>query len=163
MSKESITMWSRYWLIERKKPLAFLRLVWFNLTHRKSTACFLKYAIASGMTVPIGLGSLYLLTDVVGIHYLTSNAIAFVLSTAIWWSLHSTWTFRDMQTDVLSVPKTLVVRLLVLGINEVILYALTTTGLWYMASSAVAITIGFPVGFYLSRRWIWYVQRSLQV
>lgn len=166
MSKDSITMWTRLLLVEQKKPRSFAKLVLFHLRYnphyRKEMKRIAKFTFSAGLSVPVGLVVLWTMTDIGGIHYLASNIMAFVASTTTWWILQSTWTFRDMQTDALSLPKTLAIKMIVLGINQLVLYSLTSLGLWYMLSAVIAILVGFPFSFYFSKRWIWHTKKLIK-
>jgi len=54
----------------------------------------LKFMAVGASGTLIGLGTLYLLSDVVGMHYLVANIFAFVLAVTSNYVLNSLWTFR---------------------------------------------------------------------
>ena len=166
MSKDSIQMWTRLWLIDKREPLTFVKLVLFHLRYnphyRKEMKRIAKFSISAGLSVPVGLFVLWITTDIGGVHYLASNILAFIASTITWWLLQSTWTFRDMNTNASSLPKTLLIKLVILGINQLVLYSLTSLGLWYMFSAVIAILIGFPFSFYFSKKWIWHTKKLVK-
>ncbi len=116
----------------------------------------LKFCIVGGSGALIGLGILYLLTDIVGLHYLVSNVVAFACSVSNNYLWNSKWTFRDKEASLIGYNKYVGVSLLGLGVNETILWLLTAlTGMYYMISAAIAIVGAFLVNYILSKRLVW--------
>lgn len=54
-----------------------------------------KYALSGGLGVLINLAVLYIFTEKIGIWYLTSSIIAFIISLLTGFFLQKFWTFRD--------------------------------------------------------------------
>lgn len=67
--------------------------LFFQIIHRHKTG--VKYVFSGGMAATVNLFFLYFLTDIIGIWYLTSSVIAFILSFFTSFFLQKFWTFRD--------------------------------------------------------------------
>lgn len=90
--------------------------------------------------------------------YLAAAAIAIEVSILWAFAFNDSITFRDrVQGSRLSerLLKYHGVALGGLGINLSILYILTSSGIFYLASEAVAIIIAFAFNFTASKRWAW--------
>lgn len=116
-------------------------------------ACFTVIG-ASGVLVNLGL--LALLTEVVGLHYLASAAIAVEASILSNWALNDVSTFRDRR--FLPWPERLarfnVVGLVALATNLIVLALLTeVVGVHYLVSSIVAIGAAFATNWLANICW----------
>ena len=142
-----------YWSVIVWIDLAIL----FVLEHGR----FIRFAIAGGTTVPVGLGVLWLGVDVLGVHYVLSNLVAIGASTAVWFVLQSKWTFGDRQTDRTSAWTGPMIRLGAIGLHTAFLVFFTEVcGLWYMLSSVMAMCIEMPICYLLSNRIAWARRRA---
>ena len=114
-----------------------------------------KFVLVSGVSVIVGLGTLWSLTDIAGLYYLGSNALAFIASTLTWYCGHRMWTFNDKRSRF-GLSKSFPTRLLVLGLSTGWLALFTEiVGLWYMLSAVLAIMLSFPVSYVISTKYIW--------
>lgn len=115
----------------------------------------IKFAIVGASGTIIGLGILYLLSDIAGLHYLIANTFAFAVAVTSNYILNSLWTFRQSQ-KARGWLKYAGVSAITLGINEGILWLLTERlGLWYMLSAVIAVGFCFLINYSLSRRLVW--------
>jgi len=57
----------------------------------------IRYIISGGSGAVVNLGTLYALTHIVGVWYLTASVIAFILSFVVSFTLQRIWTF-DIRT-----------------------------------------------------------------
>ena len=112
----------------------------------------LKFAIVGISGTFIKLGALYILTDIVGIWYLASYGIAFILSVISNYVWNSRWTFRNRGGFV----KYLVISSFTLSFNLGLIYILTDfLGLWYIVSGAFGVLSAFLINYALSRKYVW--------
>lgn len=58
-----------------------------------------KFVIAGGSAAVVNLGTAYILTDWLGVWYLTSSVVSFILSLAVSFGLQKFWTFKDRVLD----------------------------------------------------------------
>ena len=111
---------------------------------------FIRYFIASAIALVVDAGSLYLLTDVAGLPYLYSGAIAFILGLTVIYVLSVTWVFdrrvlRDPKAEFLLFA---VIGIVGLGINEAVLWVATDViGLYYLISKVLSVIFVFSWNF----------------
>ena len=89
---------------------------------------------------------LALLTEVARLHYLLSAGISFLLGTSVGYFLSILWVFpvRRYSSRVVEYALFIFVGLVGLGLNEVLLWALTEkVGIYYLASKAIAASVIF--------------------
>jgi putative flippase GtrA len=85
---------------------------------------FGRYLIVGGLAFVVDFGSLYLLTKFVGLHYLLSAAIAFLLGLVINYLLSRVWVFnrRTMDSVTMEFLVFAVIGVLGLGLNEAVIW-----------------------------------------
>ncbi|MCL6106053.1 MAG: GtrA family protein [Actinobacteria bacterium] len=106
---------------------------------------FFRYLFVGGGAALINLVSLYVLTSKLGVYYLLSAAIAFILGIVTNYVLSIAWVFRSTG----QVKKEIVLFLLIgatgLFLNEAIMYMLVSVltlfylGAWLIATAAIMI------------------------
>lgn len=115
-----------------------------------------KFCLVGASGTVVNLGVLYLLTDMIGLHYLVSNVAAFICSVTNNFAWNSLWTFNDKKMHTIGYFKYTGTSLLGLGVNETVLWLLTAfAGLWYMLSATVAIVAALLVNYTLSKHLVW--------
>jgi len=100
-----------------------------------------KYMIAGGTAGLTDLFLLFILTDVVGVHYLLSSVLAFAVAFWLSFILQKFWTFRDDSMDKVAGQAGLyfLMQTVALGVNTLLMYTLVTIlGLWYLIAQIVA-------------------------
>ena len=110
----------------------------------------LRYFLASAGALTVDAGSLYLLTEYLGIHYLVSAAIGFLLGMAAIYLLSIGWVFSTRR--VRKTHHEMVIFALIgvvgLAINEAGLYLLTEyASLHYMISKFLVSFLVFSWNF----------------
>jgi len=116
---------------------------------------FIKFGIVGVSNTFINLLLLYLLTSVVGIYYLISAIIAFVVANLNSFVLNKTWTFREnlKKNFFKKYVKFFVVSLNSLIIDLAALYLFTEVfHLYYMFSQAIAIALSFGLNFFFNKK-----------
>lgn len=97
----------------------------------------------------------------VGMHYLASAAIAFLVAAASNYLWNRTWTFRTSEAPVLSQGvRALVVSALSLGANQLFLFVLVTAGAGHLVAQAVAIILATPFSFAANKLWAFAAEPS---
>jgi putative flippase GtrA len=117
---------------------------------------FIRYFLASGIALAVDVGSLTLLTSFVGIPYLTSGAIAFLLGLVVIYILSVYWVFahRMFKNPAIEFMLFAVIGVIGLGLNELALFVGTgLLGAFYLISKVVSIVIVFSWNF-AARKWL---------
>jgi release factor glutamine methyltransferase len=123
---------------------------------------FIKYLTVGLPNAVIYFGSLYLLTDVLGLWYMLSVCIAVALQAVTSFLLHRIWTWRRKKVAIKSA----------ITLYRFVKYSIVTTGgvllglaliyviteylhIWYMASTVVASSILQLLTFLANNYWTW--------
>jgi len=118
----------------------------FQGSARGSVVQVFRYGIVSGLSLGVDFGGLWLLTDVVGLHYLVSAVISYGLGMIVNYLLSVAWVFptRKLKSRTVEFGAFAAIGLAGMGINELVLWLLTDVlRLHYLASRAVSAVIGF--------------------
>jgi putative flippase GtrA len=111
---------------------------------------FFRSALVGGVAAAVDFAAIYTLTTILGVHYLVSAVLAFLLGVATNYVLSVLWVF-DVRTVKSPLAEFLAFSVLAiggLGINLLILYGLTgLAGLHYIASKVIATGVGFLWNF----------------
>jgi len=85
---------------------------------------FARYLVVGGLAFAIDFGSLYLLTEFAGLHYLISAAVAFLLGLLANYCLSRIWVFarRTMDNSAVEFAVFAVIGVVGLGLNEGIIW-----------------------------------------
>jgi putative flippase GtrA len=113
-----------------------------------------RYVVVGGLAFVVDFGSLFLLTEFGGLHYLLSAAIAFCLGLVTNYLLSIVWVFnrRTLNNRWLEFLIFGLIGLAGLGMNELILWFLTDrVGLHYLVSKMVSAVLVLLWNF-LARR-----------
>jgi putative flippase GtrA len=110
----------------------------------------LKTAIASQAAFWLDFGVLALLTEVAGLHYLASAAVAFVAGTSVSYALSVAWVFdtRRVASKTAEYALFVLVGAVGLALNEGLLWLFTEAlGRHYLLAKVIAATIIFGWNF----------------
>ena len=114
-----------------------------------------RFAIVGGTGTIVSLVTLYLFTDKVGLNYLISNIVAFMLAVTNNYLWNTLWTFKSSK-GISGYVKYIVMSLITFGITTLLLYILTSIlGLWYMFSAVITTLCGFMFNYVISKYIIW--------
>jgi putative flippase GtrA len=113
-----------------------------------------RYAIVGGLAFAVDFGSLWAFTEILGLHYLVSAALAFLLGLTTNYLLSLAWVFshRTLANRYAEFLVFAVIGVVGLGLNEVLMWLLTDgAGVHYLGSKAVSTAVVFLWNF-LARR-----------
>ncbi len=107
----------------------------FLITQIKKRKKIIKFIISGGTAALVNFSLLYSFTDILGLWYLLSSVLAFIISFFVSFYLQKFWAFGDKNKDVLyrQLILCLSIALFNLAVNTVLMYVLVDLfGLWYM-------------------------------
>jgi putative flippase GtrA len=123
---------------------------------------FIRYFAASALALIADVGSLWLLTSVLGVPYLWSGAIAFLIGLSMVYVLSVRWVFEkralhDWRAEFLVFA---LIGVVGLGLNELVLWLLTGyLGLFYLFSKAASVVVVFSWNFG-ARKWLLFRENA---
>lgn len=121
----------------------------------------LKYIVAGGIAAVTNVGVLYILVTYAHLHYLSAEAIAFLLAFIVNFSLQKIWTFelRGLASMYRQMAGYLMLSLANMVCNLTILYLLVSkVGIWYPLAEALTIALLAGVSFYVCRTYIFGIE-----
>lgn len=116
----------------------------------------IKFAIVGGIGTLVNLSILYIFTDIIGILYLISGAIAFNVALVNNYILNKMWTFEEniKERIVGKVVKYAIICIIALSVNLLVLFVLVEFFLiYYLFSQVGAIIAAFMINFIGNRFW----------
>jgi dolichol-phosphate mannosyltransferase len=125
----------------------------------------IRFSIVGVIGAGINTGLLWLFTDLAGIYYLLSSAIAIEIAILIQFLLNDRWTFKEKKTKGV---KQFIVRILKsnlwrsggLVVNIGVLYLLTEyAGIYYLTSNIFGIFCAFLWNYLFESRLTWGISR----
>lgn len=131
-----------------------VRSFFFDKSDKTSIQLF-KYFFVGGIAYTVDFGSLFILTDLVKVHYLISAAIAFTLGLITNYSLSIIWVFskRTVADKRLEFILFSIIGLVGLGLNEVIIWFFTE---WihfhYLISKVFSTVVVFFWNFFARKK-----------
>ena len=148
-----------------KEQVNYLRHLLRLIPADRELRRFLKFCLVGGSGVLVNMGLLWLLTEVAGLFYLVSSAIAVECAIVNNFAWNEVWTFRDRggggsSARLTRLLKFNLVSVAGLGINVVVLWLMTDqAGMYYMVSNLFGIAAATFWNFMVNARWTW---RSLE-
>jgi len=128
---------------------------------------FVKFCLVGGSGVLVNMGLLWLLTEVAGLFYLVSSAVAVecaILNNFFW---NDVWTFRDRRAAgwrarLGRLARFNAVSVGGLGINVAVLWLFTEQlGVYYLLSNLAGIAAATLWNFFVNARWTWGARSPL--
>ncbi len=120
-------------------------------------AQFARFVIAGSCAFAINLAALYFFTDIVGIYYLISTVLAFLISFSVSFTLQKFWTFQDSSRDHLHIqlPLYLGMQLTNVSLNAVLMFVFVEyLHIWYLYSQAVISLSLAALIFFLNKKYV---------
>ena len=118
---------------------------------------FARFVIAGSCAFAVNLAALYFFTDIVGIYYLISTVLAFLVSFSISFTLQKLWTFQDSSRDHLhiQIPAYLGMQLTNVSLNAALMFVFVEyLHIWYLYSQAVISLCLAALIFFLNKKYI---------
>jgi putative flippase GtrA len=122
---------------------------------------FLTYAIVGGGCALLNLAVLWLLTSVLGVHYLVSNMISFLALTPVGFLLQKLMTFRTPRAAAgVEWSRYFATMGSSFAGNLVLMYVLVSLlGIWYLAANVVITVLLLVANFLVNLRWSFALRR----
>jgi putative flippase GtrA len=117
---------------------------------------YFQFITVGGIGVIINISLLYLITEFIGIHYMLSEAIAFLIATIHNYLLNKTWTFKEkLQEDPFKkFIQYLLVSIVGLMVNLTVLFTLVEFfELWYIFAELFATAVSSAVNYTGNKFW----------
>jgi putative flippase GtrA len=105
---------------------------------------FFRYIFVGGAAFIVDFVSLFIFTDIFGVYYLISAAIAFILGLVANYALSINWVFnkRTLENRWSEFTIFAVIGIIGLGLNELIIWLFTDyVGLYYLISKIIAAAL----------------------
>jgi putative flippase GtrA len=83
-----------------------------------------RYLVGGSTSAIVNLAIFYILNSVIGVHYIVSSVVAFVVAFFVSLAFHKFWTFRDHSTENIHIQGFMyfLSSIFGLGLNTLILY-----------------------------------------
>jgi putative flippase GtrA len=122
---------------------------------------FLSYAAVGAMCTVLNLVTLWLLTSLVGLHYLLSALISFFTLTPVGFWLQKLLTFRTPRRAApIEWPRYFVTMASSLAANLFLMYVLVSVlGVWYLAASLTVTLLLLATNYLVNARWSFALRR----
>ena len=116
---------------------------------------FAAFALVGGFCLAVNTLVLWLLTSVLGLHYLASTLIAFFTITPLGFLLNKVITFRTPREHArIELARYFFAMAASLGANLGLMYLLVSVlGVWYLAASILVAVTLVVANFLTSDRW----------
>jgi dolichol-phosphate mannosyltransferase len=147
-------------LVNLKKDLTEKNIV-TSILETKSVRRVISFTIVGAGGAGIILFLTWLGVNLLQLHYVLSAAIGIEISIIWAFILNDRFTFRDkiespkISHKLFRLLKYHVSALSGEAINLSVLYILTSIGLFYLSSEAIAILVAFASNFTMSNKWVW--------
>jgi len=118
---------------------------------------FVRFVLAGVFAFAINLVALYFFTDIVGIYYLISTILAFLISFSVSFTLQKFWTFQDNSRDHLHIqlPLYLGMQLTNITLNAALMFVFVEyLHVWYLYSQAVISLALAAAIFFINKKYI---------
>lgn len=119
---------------------------------------FFRYIFVGGASFLIDFFLLYFFSDFIGIYYLISAFLSFLISLLFNYILSTKWVFNENQIDNFATEFNLFLLIAIIGLifTEIILYLCTDIlGIYYLFSKIISAAIVMFWNF-LARRYMFY-------
>ena len=129
----------------------------WGTAHLRKHSRVLRYLISGGTAAGVDFTLLYLFTDGLGFHYLTSAILAFIFAFFVSFFLQKFWTFQEDSVERVHTQAMIyfVVAAFNLALNTGLMYFFVDVlHLWYMAGQFIASGIIAKESFFISRHFV---------
>ena len=134
----------------------------FAQGHRALIKTVGRFLVAGTIGATTNISGLFILTEYVGLHYLVSACISFVLAVCVGFSLQKFWTFRERSIEGVHAQAAgyFTISGINFFINIVLLYVLVEKlHLWYIFGQIIASAL-IAVSSFLLYRHVIFLQKG---
>ena len=121
-----------------------------------------RYLVAGSIGAATNISLLFIFTEYVGLHYLVSSGISFILACGVGFSLQKFWTFRDRSVESIHTQALgyFTISAINFFLNIALLYFLVEwTHIWYILAQAIVSACIAVSSFLLYRYVIFLVEK----
>ena len=111
---------------------------------------FFRYIFVGGFAAVVNIGSLYVLTEFIHLHYLLANVLGFILGLITNYLL-SKWLVFSKENNINKVTEFIiyaVIGIVGLGLDTGFVWLFTTIGIYYMLSKIISTGLVFIWNFF---------------
>lgn len=141
-------------------------IAWFAVAHRTGPVWaewtkVIRFGLVGISGILVNMGLLYALTEVAGLYYLVSAAIAIELSIVNNFALNDVWTFRSIEflkfgRRFSRFGSFQAVSMGGLALNMAVLYLLAeVAGVYYLLANLAGISVAFAWNYMVNRHYTW--------
>lgn len=122
---------------------------------------FATFAAVGGFCALLSLAILWLLTSWLGVHYLVSTMITFLITTPVGFWLNKLLTFRTRREYArIEWPRYFLIMSISFGNSLALMYLLVSVlGLWYLLANVIVIGLLLAFNFLTHDRWSFRAKR----
>ena len=122
----------------------------------------IKFGMVGAFGALLKIGTMYIMTSVIGVFYLFSYAMVYCLSVVSNFTLNTLFTFggtfqnRGIEVVWRGLRRYSGIALVTLAINECVVYFFThVLGYHYLVGTVAAVGVAFLFNFTMSKRYVW--------
>lgn len=122
-----------------------------NLNNSSTFVQLLRYGVVGAISFAVDFGGLWILKEIIGIFYLWSAAISFILGLITNYLLSTIWVFKEKRFDNYWIEFSIfaIIGIIGLAFNEVIIYVSTDIlGFYYLIGKIVSTIMVFFWNFF---------------
>lgn len=119
---------------------------------------FIRYGFVGGIAFAVDFGLLYVLTDILQLHYLLSAALSFTAGLTVNYILSTLWVFTRHQVSSKKTELLIFIAIGVIGLgfNEALMWLLTDWWETYYLISKIVSTVLVYLWNFSARKYILY-------
>lgn len=144
------------------KPIVYTKE--FVQEHRTLIGTVGRYLIAGTIGAITNIGGLFILTEYVGLHYLISAGISFIVACGVGFTLQKFWTFRERSIEDIHIQAAgfLIISIINFFLNIALLYVLVEyVHIWYIFAQVIASGLIAVSSFLLYRRVVFMEKHNM--
>jgi putative flippase GtrA len=129
--------------VTQRGALAELFDTWMVAPTTSGLVQFLRYGFVGGAAFVCDFGTLYVATSLIGLHYLVSAVVGFIVGLLVNYWLSVRWVFgtRKFTSGFFQFGLFASVGVVGVGLNELVMWSLTERVGWHYLASKLAATV----------------------
>ncbi|MDP3725664.1 MAG: glycosyltransferase [bacterium] len=127
-----------------------------------------RFIISGSIAALVYFTLLYIFTDIIGLWYLFSSVVTYILSFSVSFVLQKFWTFRDVRMEMRIVIRQLVLQFIIaigmLLLHTAALFVLVDViGLWYLFAATISAFVLGILSFFIYRIFIFNITPHISI